>query len=99
MKNPKLPPDIEGIREAIRYLQHDDFGCGSDKCPHWQKDCFNDDWVIDNGLCSEMIDQLLSKLTEHGVVMLKRPIRHIDASRKEKFFEVVNLDGTPVKEG
>jgi hypothetical protein len=52
------------MREEIARLRHDSFGCGTHKCPHWQNDCFNDDWVIHYGLCAEMLDQVLFLIRE-----------------------------------
>jgi len=46
------------VRGKLARLRHDNFGCGSHKCPHWQRDCFNYDWVVSNGLCKEMLDQI-----------------------------------------
>ena len=56
----KLPKDRSELRKDIARLRHDNLGCGTHRCPHWQKDCYNYDWVIYNGLCPEMLDQILT---------------------------------------
>ena len=52
------------LGEKIRQLNHDRFGCGTDKCPHWQKDCYNYDWSVVHGMCKEMVDQLQALFDE-----------------------------------
>jgi len=71
----------EQLREKIVRLKHDKFGCGSYKCPHWQKDCYNYDWVIYGGLCPEMLDQLLVLIKEAGLLF---PITDISLLSKEE---------------
>ena len=56
----RLPVEGKELRKQMTALRHEEFGCGTHKCPHWQKDCLNYDWVVDEGLCPEMIDQILA---------------------------------------
>ena len=108
MKDKPLPP--QEIREAIEQLEHDELGCGTDKCPHWQVDCFNHDWVVYNGLCPRMIDAIFEVESKHGVVRLaeNQEIK-FDATYNGRglssvelppdYRKVVSLvDGTEVKE-
>ena len=89
----KLCPACDGtgkanqdqLRVEISRLHHDKFGCGTHKCPHWQKDCFNYDWIVQHGLCAEMLDQILDLLGKKDCWNCHINIdKAIEAVRKEE---------------
>ena len=89
MTKDKLPPEIEGIREEVAKFLHD--------CVMGEVNAQS--WEVAANI-------LLSKLTKHGVVVLAED--QIFNCKYDKdgnlrglydWYKVVNLDGTPVKEG
>ena len=82
----------EKLREKIAGLRHDCFNT----CPHWQKDCFQHDWIVHNeGLCPRIQDQILALIAEAGYVKLAdiRDLYNDSSTSLDQFRKYLNQAG------
>lgn len=122
MTNPKLPPDIEGIREVVAEYLFTVCRAGSEaeRGEKWEKGWAEQTEDIKKRWHNEATLFLAHFSKNHGVVVLdkdqtppRRPLPKEEFHNVSPVFEeaalermksggwrkVINLDGTPVKEG